>query len=423
MRILGKNTHFDTTCHKTRDLSKKTLTKLSLIKNPDSIKFCGESEKINVMKKFNLFFALLAFSVSLLAQRPTIKANSTSVDIRDGENFRKDAWTIVPEAKPDVYEVIGKSRRVTFYTDVDSISYVVNPNDVIDFNILLNGKDTAWTQIKCREPYIDVLKKAAQYDYSDKTSIPVFTYQDKNNPDLVALRKGFNLDSIAGTGNEVSKVLNLLHWIHSLIPHDGNHDNPTVKNAMNMIAVCKKEQRGLNCRGLATVLNECYLSLGIKSRFITCMPKDSIFQDCHVINMVWIKDLQKWIWVDPTNDAYVMDEKGELLSPEEVRERVINGKMLILNPDANWNHKVSTTKEDYLYNYMAENLYRIECPISSEYDTETWEKGKKVSYVELLPLDAFKQTPKYSEVTNKKSGVTFHHYKTNNPDVFWAKPE
>ena len=374
------------------------------------------------MKKQILLIALSFSLTGLSAQRPMIKANSTSVAIRDGNDFNQNAWTIAPEAQPDVYEVMGKNRRVTFYTDVDSISYIVNPNDVIDFNILLNGKDTAWTQIKCREPYIDVLKKADKYDFTDNRAIPKFTYQDKDNPNLVALRKGFNLDSIAGTGNEASRIINLLHWIHNLIPHDGNHENPSVKNAMSMIAVCKKENRGLNCRGLATVLNECYLSLGIKSRFITCMPKDSVFQDCHVINMVWVNDLNKWIWIDPTNDAYVMDEKGELLSPEEVRERVINGKMLILNPDANWNRKTSATKEAYLYNYMAKNLYRIECPLSSEYDTETWEKGKKVAYIELLPLDAYNQTPKYSEQTNKKSGVTFVNYKTNNPKLFWQKP-
>jgi hypothetical protein len=378
------------------------------------------------MKKLNLLIVLCLCMSSMMAfaqnKRPMIQATSKSVAIRNGDNFQENAWTIVPEAKPDIYETTTKNKRITFYTDIDSISFMVKANDVIDFNIVLNNKDTAWTQIKQQPSYLEILKKADKYDFNDSRPIPKFTYQAMDNPNLVALRKGFNLDSIAGTGNEVSKIINLLHWIHNLIPHDGNHENPTVKNAMSMIAVCEKDNRGLNCRGLATVLNECYLSLGIKSRFITCMPKDSVFQDCHVINMIWVNDLNKWIWIDPTNDAYVMDEKGELLSPEEVRERVINGKTLILNPDANWNHKVSTTKEDYLYNYMAKNLYRIECPLSSEYDTETWESCKKITYIELLPLDTYKQTPQYSEQTNKKTGVTFINFKTNNPTLFWQKP-
>ncbi len=88
--------------------------------------------------------------------------------------------------------------------------------------------------------YMYILKKASAYNQSDKRELPAFTYQSADNPNLAALRKSLNLDSIAGTGNEVSQILNLMHWIHNLIPHDGNHENPTAKNAMSMIAVCKK---------------------------------------------------------------------------------------------------------------------------------------------------------------------------------------
>lgn len=273
--------------------------------------------------------------------------------------------------------------------------------------------------------YLYILKKADKYNLSDNREIPKFTYQSSTDPHLTSLRKAFKLDSVAGTGNDASKIINLLHWVHNIIPHDGAHGNPEVMNAMSMIAVCKKDNRGLNCRGLATVLNECYLSLGIKSRFVTCLPKDSlgIDNDCHVINMVYVNSLKKWIWIDPTNDAYVMNEKGDLLSIEEVRERVINGKQLIVNPDANWNHKQSTLIQNYLYSYMAKNLYMLECPLSSEYDTETREQGKKLSYVTLLPLDYFKQGPNKTESTNAKNGTTFIYYKTNNPAAFWQAPE
>jgi len=273
--------------------------------------------------------------------------------------------------------------------------------------------------------YMYIIKNAKAYNPNDKRPIPTFTYQSANDPNLVILRKTFKLDSIAGAGNEVSKVINLLYWVHNLVPHDGNHDNPVVKNALSMINQCKKENRGLNCRGLATVLNECYLSMGIKSRFVTCLPKDSLHMDndCHVINMVYINSLKKWIWIDPTFCAYVMDEKGQLLSMEEVRERLIDDKPLIINPDANWNHKASETKEYYLGYYMAKNLYRLECPVSSEYDTETRVAGKKIAYVDLLPLDYFKQGPDKSEFTNQTNQTTFINYNTNNPAAFWTAPE
>lgn len=300
---------------------------------------------------------------------------------------------------------------------------VITKTTKFDFIILLNDTIKAPTRITYKPGYLDILKTAGQYNLADKREIPTFTYQSKDKPELVALRTGFNLDSIAGKGNEVTKILNLMHWVHNLIPHDGNHDNPSVKNALSMIAECKQEKRGLNCRGLATVLNECYLSLGIPSRFVTCMPKDSVFQDCHVINLVFSRELKKWLWIDPTNDAYVMNEKGELLDIREVRERLINGKPLILNPEANWNHMASQTKEEYLENYMAKNLFRIECPVESAYDYETWKSGKTVSYVELLPLNTYRQLPQKSTETNKKTGTTFTYYKTNNPDLFWKIPD
>jgi hypothetical protein len=378
----------------------------------------------NMLRKISLAVALFISGQALFAQEklPVIKATSKLVDIRDGGKLKKAGWTISPELKPDIYTTSSKGKRVVFYTDKDSLSVRITPATKFNFIILLNDTSKALTQIKYVPTYLETLKGAAGYNLSDKRQIPGFTYQAKENPNLVALRKGFNLDSVAGTGNETSKIINLLHWLHNLVPHDGQHDNPEIRNAMSMIAVCKRDARGLNCRGLATVLNECYLSLGIKSRFITCLPKDSADNECHVINMVYSNDLKKWLWIDPTNDAYVMNEKGELLSIEEVRERLIMNKPLILNPDANWNHKESVVKEYYLQNYMAKNLYRFECPLNSEYDTETRAKGKEITYVQLLPLDYYTQKPDRTEQTNMKSGTIFLNYKTNNPLVFWQAP-
>jgi len=353
---------------------------------------------------------------------PMIHASADLVDIQDGDKFKKGQWTLAPEYKPDVYETSQAGKQITFYTDLDSISYVVHPDSVYDFVILLNDKDTAWTQIRYKPSHLDILKGAG--DYGQETSkIPNFTYQDASNENLVALRKAFNLDSIAGKGHQVSQILNLMHWIHALVPHDGNHPTPEVKNAMSMISKCKKDERGLNCRGLAIVLNECYLAMGFKSRFVTCMPKDSSFNECHVINMVWANDLNKWIWVDPTHDAYIMDETGTLLGFAEVRERLINDQPLILNPDANWNKRSSTVKEYYLMHYMAKNLYRFSSPLHSKYNCETDTKDRVTTYMELIPLDAYQQLPKVVTEVGESSGLTYTTYKTNSPEVFWAPPK
>lgn len=373
-------------------------------------------------KILTLLFAIF-LGQTVLAQKklPIIKANSTSVDIKDDNNLRKNAWTIVPEEKLDVYTTSAK--KVTFYTDIDSISFKIDPKKLYNFIILVNGKDSARTQIKYTPSRLEILKNAGKYDYSDNRFVPKFTYQSAENPNLKKIRQDLKLDSIAGKGSELSKIFNLLHWVHNLVKHDGSSNNPTLKNAIELINVCKVENRGVNCRMLATILNECYLSLGIKSRYITCMPKETNFDDCHVINMVYSNELKKWIWIDPTFDSYVMDEKGNLLGIQEVRERLIKDQPLILNADANWNRENLQTKEDYLENYMAKNLYRLQTPLISEYDTETWKSGKEVTYVELIALDGIEQTPQKKEQTNNSTGVKFTYYKTNNPNLFWTKPE
>lgn len=373
---------------------------------------------ISVLAIVFLFKNQLAFSKEKI---PVISANSKKVDIKDGGVLKKGAWRIVPEKKPDVYATSNKNSLVTFYTDLDSISFKVNPKEKYRFVILLNGKDSALTEITYFPSFRDILKRAAKYNVNDDRVIPKFTYQSANNPNLQSLRKHYKLDSIAGNGNEFARVINLLHWVHNLIRHDGQNGNPPIKNAESMIEVCKKENRGLNCRGLAITLNECYLSLGFQSRYVTCLPKDSLKmdRDCHVINMVYLKSQGKWIWIDPTFNAYVMNEKNEPLGIEEVRERIIEDKPLILNPDANWNNKNPAVKEEYLFNYMAKNLYMLECPVVSDFDTETNyndkipEQKKVVEYIKLLPLDYFKQTP-------DKIGSC---YNTNNPKLFWEKPE
>lgn len=376
----------------------------------------------NMLRSFVLSFCVFVlFMGTAQVVYPVLRSNIDTLDVRDGNEYRPMQWTLVPEVRPDIYTSPRIGQRITFYSDVDSISWVLKKDEVFDF-IIVKGSDTAYTQIAYEPTYLDILRGAAAYNPEDRSEIPAFTYQAASNPHLMSLRSAFNLDSIAGSGDEISQIKNLMHWIHELVPHDGNNGNPEVKNAMSMILQCKKEERGLNCRGLATVLNECYLAMGIPSRFVTCMPKDSIFDDCHVINMVFSKQLNKWIWMDPTHDAYVMDEMGNLLGLEEVRSRLISGLPLVLNPNANWNNKFPTEKEFYLDEYMAKNLYRFECALSSEYDTETRKRGKEVKYIELIPLDGYCQTPKYSSVKNKKSGVRFTTFKSNNPDQFWSKP-
>lgn len=263
-----------------------------------------------------------------------------------------------------------------------------------DLNNLRKDKKFQEIVVKLKEvgDYLYILQKSDKYTKNLRTdTLPKFTYMNPNDSNLVQVRQYFKLDSVAGSGDEISKIKNILTYIHDKIMHDGQHGNPPTKNSISMAEACKDGSRGLNCRGLATVLNECYLAMGFKSRFVTCMPKIFI-NDCHVINAVYSNTLDKWLWVDPTNNAWVMDEKGTLLSIQEVRERLRDGRPLVLNKEANWNNRSKPTKETYLENYMSKNLYAIECTDRSEYDTESKEK-ERANYILLCPVGFSNEYP------------------------------
>lgn len=260
--------------------------------------------------------------------------------------------------------------------------------------------------------YVQKLKKASPYREGTAPKEGGFRYMAPNDSDLVFLRQHYKLDSIAGSGDELSKIKNLLSWVHNIVPHDGSSANPQERNAYAMIELCRKENRGVNCRMMAQILAEVYLSMGFKARFVTCLPRDYV-SDCHVINAVYSCTLDKWVWVDPTFEAYVTDEHGTMLSIAEVRARLRSGEELRLNEDANWNHRSKQTKEYYLDSYMAKNLYYLTCMEESRYNAEMWEEGRAYRYYALMPSE---------ELDLESDSVGTSEIRTADEAWFWQSP-
>lgn len=268
--------------------------------------------------------------------------------------------------------------------------------------------------------YVSILKKSAPYDRQQLQNYPAFTYQSPDDPHLTDLRKSYKLDAVAGNGSEVDKVIRLLQWFHDQVPHDDNKPLD-VLTAKNIIETYKSTKYAQGCYPLSVAMNEIFLSMGIKSRSVICFSgKFPTPAGGHVINSVYIDSLKKWIYIDPQENAYIKDEKGIFLSIAELRERLIDGRPLILNANANYHH-VPDKKEVYLYQFMAQHLYRMICPVNSAWDSQTREDGRTLEYVELLPYGS--QEPGIDGFETKKHQnymvISFH---TNNDVLFWQKP-
>ena len=69
---------------------------------------------------------------------------------------------------------------------------------------------------------------------------------------------------------------------------------------------------------------------------------------------------------------------------QEVRDRLRSGQPVQVNKDANWNNERKTTTENYLYEYMAKNLFYIENWTRYRFNTER-DKKNPVNHIFLQP--------------------------------------
>ena len=96
--------------------------------------------------KICYLFLCLIISSNVYSQK-VIHATSKLVDIRDGDVYFKNHWTIMPEIKPDIYQTSSLNKNITFYTDIDSISFLVEHDKTHEFIIVLDNTDSAYIQI------------------------------------------------------------------------------------------------------------------------------------------------------------------------------------------------------------------------------------------------------------------------------------
>ena len=288
------------------------------------------------------------------------------------------------EAVSNLFKALNSNKMEVCY------NRVVNDEDLKD---ILDAPELqpALKRLKETTDYLYILQNAPEYTRTQPAdSLPRIVYAQADEPDMKRVRDYFRLDSVAVAGDELATIKHILTYIHDKIRHDGQNGNPTGgNNSINFAEACKDGSRGLNCRGLATVLNECYLS--------------------HVINAVYSSTLGKWLWIDPTNNAWVTDEQGNLLSIQEVRARLRSGQPVRVNEEANWNNEKKTTTEEYLYEYMAKNLFYLESWTRYGFNTES-DYENLINYIFLQPTgcDSKQRNPR--------------NFSVNDDRYFWQPP-
>jgi hypothetical protein len=171
----------------------------------------------------------------------------------------------------------------------------------------------------------EILRYFSEYE---NTINPLpYIYPPSNNEDFDALRKYIKLD--LKNKSNLEKVHILLNYtFKNLI--SGNDNYSTIRNKCNSLFILNATKTSAiksNCYMYCVVLTELLLCYGIKSRLVICRPFDFYKNtDCHCMVHAYIKELHKWIALDPANCASFRDEDGNFISIPEIRKKIIENK-------------------------------------------------------------------------------------------------
>ena len=198
------------------------------------------------------------------------------------------------------------------------------------------------------------------------------------------IRDYFQLDTLFPENADTwEKAVAIGKFVASNIPHDNQRKWPEHVNAIGLWEYTKDVAPAFNCRLHSILTFELLLAENIKARYITCMSQDKDDPDCHVVNEVWLPELNKWAMVDSDMGGhYVTDKNGTPLSLKEMREHYISGEKMMMHPAFGKAQK----DKDY-YAYMAKNTYWFSCWGSLSYYQEDYKvQGvDRNSYVNLIP--------------------------------------
>ena len=254
--------------------------------------------------------------------------------------------------------------------------------------------------------FLRALKTSGRYVKDE-----ALTFNIKSVPDsakAAEIREYFQLDTLyEANASTWEKTLAIAQFVARNIPHANQTQQPESRNAIDLWEFTRTVEPGFNCRLHSILTFELLTSVGIEATYITCLPKKDD-GDCHVVNQVWIPELEKWVMIDSDSGGYcATDGNGNLLSLKEIRERYISDEVIVYHPGFSAAQESIGSEH---YRYMAKNTYWFSSWDDIHYGQEA-ENGQGSRYLNLVPSG-------YKPFNYVKGNLL-----TSDADQFWAAPK
>ncbi len=181
------------------------------------------------------------------------------------------------------------------------------------------------------EKSIEFLRAYSSFNHEQTLPKIKFIFENPESNNLILLRKAIGIEKQNNAESEVQLILRLLKWAieHFDFPGstliDRRYDDT---DWFEVIERAKREKFSLNCRYKSLLFTQILLAYGIKARWVSCLPVESITHERHCVTEVYVNRLNKWIVVDCAFNLIYFDSDGTMLSLIEMRERLINGNRI-----------------------------------------------------------------------------------------------
>lgn len=177
----------------------------------------------------------------------------------------------------------------------------------------------------------------------------------------------YHIDKIAVGDTDFERAFALMRWLNSILIHLPDYHNKEDDDSVSLLNLLMNKEP-INCRAAANIMVECCLALGMKSRAVWLLPANPYDKDCHVVPIVYCRELNKWVMFDATVNSIVKDENDIPLSPLEIRKKLARKEEIFFLDTLKYvkTECTYTVQQNMFKKYLLKNLfmmrtYRINC--------------------------------------------------------------
>jgi hypothetical protein len=199
--------------------------------------------------------------------------------------------------------------------------------------------------------------------YTGGTDLSRYRWDDYDDPSFDTLRNEYKLATIAGDDpSEFVRMQRLLDWASTRWQHSGSNECPDA-NALKLLRQAEQGER-FRCVEFAVLLANCYSALGLPARVVGLAqyPVAYGFGRGHVVTEVWSNEFQKWIVLDPQNNAWWTDGTSIPLSADECRRLFVGGQgdhLNMVGQHSDWDYARQSRAWAPYFHHLDYNTHEI----------------------------------------------------------------